>query len=424
MTKIHEWIKKKVEEIKNNMTILFIKDLDLPNGDAGTAHASLIIKGIRENNEKAALIIPRGKYTNEKQISFRRKGHFKNIPFLFMVNSKDNPKNLFNKIFAKRGIIDTALFLWKREKSGKKDIVVIGQPNIIKHFPIILICWLKKISLFFWIVEKMSLNLDFKGLNGILKYLSEKLSEKYLNKFSAGNIVISTYLEKFYRKYLPKYKILLSPIIVDPHIRLDKIIRNNLELLEKKYNGKNIIFYCGSFGEKDGIHYLLEAFAFLIKKYPNAFFIMTGKSSNKKIIMEIKNHILALRLNNHVELTGYVSRELLLYYTLLSDVLLVCRTNSEYANYGFPWKIAEYSMTGKPILATKVGDIEKYFKDGENMFLVKPEDPKLIANKLIEIFENYNSALQIAKKGKSVAIKHFKYLEQTKRIVSFIKKNI
>ena len=50
-------------------------------------------------------------------------------------------------------------------------------------------------------------------------------------------------------------------------------------------------------------------------------------------------------------------------------------------------------MTGKPILATKVGDIERYFKDGENMFLVKPEDPKLIANKLIEIFENYNSAL-------------------------------
>lgn len=405
------------------MAILLIRDLDFPNGGANTAHASLIVKGIRENNERAVLIIPRGKYTNDKRMSYRRKGNLNNIPYLFMVDLKNNQKNLFKKIFAKRGIIDTVSFLWKREKSGRKDIVIIVTPNVIKQFPIIFMCWLKKIPLFFWIVEKMSLNLEFKGLIGILNFFSEKLTESNISRFSSGNIVISTFLKKHYLKYLPENKVMISPIFVDPLEQPNSKILDKLKSFKKRYQDKKILVYSGTFAEKDGIHYLLDAFSILLKKIPNAYFIMTGKSPRIKTMQDIRSHISNLDIEKSTLLTGFVSREELACYNMIADILLVCRTNSDFANFGFPWKLGEYCMTKKPILATRVGDIELYFTDNKDIFLAEPENVVSIKTKMEFILTNYKLSTEIAINGFYTSKKHFNYISETEKVIKFINRN-
>src|SRR5690606_35014547 len=107
------------------------------------------------------------------------------------------------------------------------------------------------------------------------------------------------------------------------------------------------------------------------------------------VMKMVKKYIYDLNLNDKVILTGFISSKELYCYNQLADLLFVCRSNSPFANHGFPWKLGEYCMTGKPIIATRVGDIEYYFKDGENMFIVNPEDSNAIADKVAYVFTDY-----------------------------------
>ena len=181
--------------------------------------------------------------------------------------------------------------------------------------------------------------------------------------------------------------------------------------------------YSGSFAEKDGLFYLIEAFAETVKKYPDTVFVMTGKSPSEILMNKVRNYIKEYNLEDKIQLVGFVNSDELLSYNTLADILFVCRSNSPFANHGFPWKLGEYCMTAKPIIATRVGDIEDYFVDGESLFVVEPNNPKAIAQKIAYIFDNYEQALQVGKKSREAALQEFGYLEKSKEVITFIKQN-
>lgn len=53
------------------------------------------------------------------------------------------------------------------------------------------------------------------------------------------------------------------------------------------------------------------------------------------------------------------------YYQELAnaDVLLMIRTNSSFANAGFPYKLGEYIATQNPVICTNVSDISLDLKN-------------------------------------------------------------
>ena len=81
-------------------------------------------------------------------------------------------------------------------------------------------------------------------------------------------------------------------------------------------------------------------------------------------------------------------------------------------------------MTGKPVLATDVGDIKTYFNHGENLFLAEPGDSQSIATAMISILSNPTLALQVGRGGRKAACSHFHYLYQCERIADFIHNNL
>jgi glycosyltransferase involved in cell wall biosynthesis len=259
---------------------------------------------------------------------------------------------------------------------------------------------------------------------GFFNRNSQRLSEKLLPKFCAGVIVISSGLKKHYLNYLPESKTLVNPILVSPEMH-KAIINGNGNAKEKftMLQGKRLLVYSGSFAEKDGVHYLIEAFGEVVKRYPDTIFIMTGKNDNEVLMERVKQHIQRLQLQDRIQLLGFVSSQELLRYNSMADILFVCRTSSPFANHGFPWKLGEYCMTGKPIIATNVSAIEHYFTDNENLFIVEPNNSAAVVDKVTYIFNNYEEALEIARKGRERAVKCFDYIEKTSEIKEFIKQN-
>lgn len=408
------------------MNLLVVDSVDFPFGGAHSAHVSLLMQGLRKSAGIGFLVIPYGRKREALSAAKKKYGHFESIPYFFVRDSKEIKKG-FRFLDNFIAVIKTAALIYKRKKQKKLDAVILGGiVDIIRDLPIIISCTLFRIPIYFWLVEKASLNEDYRGIPGYFNYKSQQLSEKILPKISSGVIVISESLKKHYLRYLPESKILISPILVSEE-SYKSVSRQSFETVKEKIKksleGKRLLVYSGSFGEKDGIFYLIDAFAEVVKKYPDTVFVMTGKSYDAvlmdRITSAIKNH----ELDDKIRLVGFVNSDELLCYNTMADLLFVCRSNSPYANHGFPWKLGEYCMTGKPIIATRVSDIETYFTDNETLFIVEPNSPKAIEEKVDSIFSNYDKALEVGKKSRETAIKCFGNIEKAKEIIEFVERN-
>lgn len=409
------------------MNVLLVNSIDFPFGGAQSAYVSLLMKGFKENGTNAFLIIPYGRKKEALSATKNKYGHFDGVPYYFVKDSKDITKG-FRFLDNFLAVIKTACLIKARWKSKKLDAVMLGGiVDILRDAPIIIMCAIYRIPIYFWLVEKASLNEDLQGIPGYCNRRSQQLTERFLPKFTAGLIVISTALKKHYLRYLPENKILVSPIFVSGHAN-QRTVSQSFEAAKEKiattFAGKQMLVYSGSFAEKDGLFYLVDAFAETIKKYPDTIFIMTGKSDNASLMDKVREHISKYNLDDAIKLVGFVTADELLAYNTIASILFVCRSNSPFANHGFPWKLGEYCMTAKPVIATRVSDIENYFTDNETLFIVEPNNPAAISKKIAWIFDNYEEALAIAQKGKEVAVKEFDYFKRSAEVETFIKKNI
>jgi len=152
--------------------------------------------------------------------------------------------------------------------------------------------------------------------------------------------------------------------------------------------------------------------------------VTTGKPSKYNPIENILKIVNELGIIDNFKYLGLVNRNELKFINQNADLLLVCRSNSEFANHGFPWKLGEYLMTKNPIIATKVGDIENYLQDNKEIFLAEPENVESIANKMINVFDDYDRAKQIANNGYLKALEVFDYVNDSKKLIEFIKTNL
>jgi glycosyltransferase involved in cell wall biosynthesis len=384
------------------------------------------MKGLRENKVNASLIIPYGRKREALSATKKKYGHFDGIPYCFIRYSKSIKKGFrFLDIFI--GAIQTAALLYRRKKKKKLDAVVFGGiVDILRDSPVIITCVLFRIPIYFWLVEKASLSEDYRGIAGYLNCKSQKLTERMLPKFASGLIVISTALKEYYLKYLPESKILINPILVSEGVQ-NTISSQAIEKVKEKfsavYKGQRMLVYSGSFAEKDGIFYLIDAFADVVKTYPETVFIMTGKNHDEHLMNRVRDRIGELNLGDKIKMVGFINADELFAYNAMADILLACRSNSGFANHGFPWKLGEYCMTERPVIATRVSDIEKYFTNNVDLLIVEPNNPAAIADKIKYVFNDFENALAVAKKGRITAIKEFGYFEKAGEAARFIEAN-
>lgn len=74
---------------------------------------------------------------------------------------------------------------------------------------------------------------------------------------------------------------------------------------------------------------------------------------------------------------------------------------------GFGLTVTEALLKGKPVVASKVGGIPLQIKNGDNGFLINPNDTKGFADRIIEILGNPKLAKRVGEKGKEVVKKKF-----------------
>ena len=228
----------------------------------------------------------------------------------------------------------------------------------------------------------------------------QKLADILLRRFTDKSISVS---EAVKDSSIKKRKIPTNRIIVMHNgIPLDEFKMLEQEEIEKEKKRLGIgpnIFIIGTIAklrEEKGVEYLLDSIPAVLNSFPNCVFLIVGDGHLRS---KLENQSKQLRINQNVIFMGYCEK----VTNLLSifDIKVLPSITE-----GFGLVIVEAMAMGKPIIATYVGGVKEILKDGVTGLFVPPQDPKMLAEKIIYLLKNEDEAKCLGEKAKEESKKY------------------
>ena len=188
---------------------------------------------------------------------------------------------------------------------------------------------------------------------------------------------------------------------------LDKSIAN---LIPKN---KFIVGYTGSLGASNAMEYLIKASNYL-EINENIHFVILGKGQH---LEKLKNNA-----KNNVSFLGEIDKSQIQSAISFFDVCYIGWHNHSLYRFGIsPNKIFDYMYSGKPIIHS-VNTSNDIVQIAEAGISLEPENPREIANKIIEISKMGNEILKKwGENGKKYVEKNHTYSHLTQLLISTIK---
>ncbi len=152
--------------------------------------------------------------------------------------------------------------------------------------------------------------------------------------------------------------------------------RRNLQIGD---NNK-ITLFVGKLNALKGVKYLIEAMDSIHKKSGNAVLVLVGDGPERPGLESLAAQ---LQLDSHIIFAGMVPNSKVPEYLAASDVFVLPSLSE-----GFPISVLEAMAASLPVVTTKVRGLPEIIKDGENGFLVEPENPSEIAAKVLLLLED------------------------------------
>lgn len=241
-------------------------------------------------------------------------------------------------------------------------------------------------------------------------FISRILYLFYFRSFD-GITIISDELRGFVKQYAKG-----SCVITKLPMTVEFKRFNNINT---KGNSK-YIFYAGSLNNrKDGILYLINAFMKIRNRFPDIELLIAGDINT--IPKYERDDFKRSCTFSGITYLGQIERDKIPEYICKSSLCVLPRPDSRQAKCGFPTKLGEYLAAGKPTISTAVGEIPTYLNENEIFYISKDNIEVELIHKIVEVFENYDNALEKAKRGRIVAYKYFSTTRNTCKLNNFIK---
>jgi len=132
--------------------------------------------------------------------------------------------------------------------------------------------------------------------------------------------------------------------------------------------GKFVLGFVGSFKAWHGIEVLLEAFRRLLARSPAYHLLLVGDGPLRGWI---EGYVQGARLGGTITLTGWVPHDRLPGLIQRMDVAVAPYPLLD-DFYFSPLKLFEYLAVGKPVVASRIGQIHEVIEDGTTGLLVRP----------------------------------------------------
>jgi len=149
---------------------------------------------------------------------------------------------------------------------------------------------------------------------------------------------------------------------------------------------------------RKGLFTLIEAMPPVIKRFPNAKFIISGKGQSSEMI-KLHTHAKHLGVKNHIIFTGYTPDKELPKLYQAADIFAF---STFYEHH--PFAILEALSTGLPVVTTTVGGISETIQTGKNGLLVPPFSSQQFSKALLYLIEHQVEATEMGTKARQTVV--------------------
>jgi glycosyltransferase involved in cell wall biosynthesis len=154
---------------------------------------------------------------------------------------------------------------------------------------------------------------------------------------------------------------------------------------------------------------LVDAASLVLTERPDARFVIVGQGTGiLKRGINVRNAIDRARLAEKIIMAGYRWDTPDVYAACDMIVIASLRTEAS------PIVLREAFASGRPVIATKVGDIPEIIEHRENGLLIEPGDSKALAAAILELIRDPKLAAHCAANGLRYAAEHFSFDEMMK----------
>jgi len=280
-------------------------------------------------------------------------------------------------------ITPSALFLLKKYPAV---MTLHGPESFISK----LLFWCMKPSYLNYFYEKQKLNIMGR-LSLYFNYIQRIVYKLWLRNVDLF-IAPSKYIQNVAKSDV-------SPIVHVPNF----IELGTFYELTNSYN----LLFVGRLEKVKGIEFLIKAISQVISVFPQTMLTIVGEGSNKEYLLNLTQ---SLQLEKHVQFIGWVQNKDLDAYYEKASIIVIPSVWPE----NFPTVCNEAMSRGRPVIGTNVGGIAEIIDDGVNGYVVEPQSPEKIAEKVINLFSDEELLKKLGRNAREKA-KEFsieKYVER------------
>jgi len=307
---------------------------------------------------------------------------------------------------------------WALVKQENPDALLVRY-NLL-NFSVAVIAKLKKIPLILEVNSPMALeNKEFNdkvvNLPFIPKWI-ELLNLKLSSKVYTVSEALKSY---FISNGINDQKIEVIPNGVDV-----KKFRPDLDVngFRDKYsfNGKFVIGFVGSFHYWHGVEALEEYVEHLCSKYDHVVFLFIGDGPLKT---DMESTFKTKGLSDRVIFTGYTEHHEIPTYLAAMDAVIAPYPAMSFF-YFSPLKLFEYMAAGKPVIASRVGQIEEIVTDGKDGLLYDAGNMEQLIECSCKLIENEKFRKSIGRQARDKVCGQYSWEMNAQKVVGLIQQSL
>lgn len=249
--------------------------------------------------------------------------------------------------------------------------------------------------------------------------LQERLYTPVAYRWFDGVLVISEYLERYFESRIRRSaRLLRVPILVDVE-RFANADGRSTRAADAARD-RPFIAYTGEINPAKGTDVLVRSFAMIASSFPDVDLLLTGFGNPPQYLDDTLALAGALGVGERVRYLGSVRNDQLPGLLKRASVLAVPHPAGEFSQAAFPTKLGEYLASGTPVVATRVGEVDRYIVDGQSAYLVPPGDPASLAQRLAYVLSHEEEARAVGCHGQDVARRFFEHRLHGRRMLELV----
>lgn len=386
----------------NNKITIITARASFPNGFGATSIIQKYAKGFLKLGFNCDVLLLRPTEFSKDSENYLIKGFYNKVYFEYMSKSNVTSHKLFTRVYLYSiGLLRTVSYLFKNKNKIHK-IVFYSPDYLISTLSILLISYLFSIECIGIKTES-----SYSDSHRISKKYW-KIKEYFIYKWFKKMVVITSYLESQLREFGYNNRIEKLPIIIDEEM-YDGIVSKETQSFD--------LLYIGTLGYKEELYKLIQILEIVKDKVKEVKLNIIGKFINTEFENEIMELIKSKKLDNSIIFHGYMKYSEIPYFLSCCDVMILPRIETEYSKAGFPIKLAEYLLSGKPTIVSKTGEIDNFLTHNKNALLIDPYSNVDFAEAIISVFTNYEFYRSIGMNGREIALKSFSSIYICRKII-------